>query len=71
MKKQFSHLQHIENHGPIEKETHADFLFHLQGALLLALKERGTLTDSQYRYAQEHLQQLRYRAKVSSERNVP
>lgn len=52
-------LQSIENNEPISKETHYDFLHHLQSALLLALREQGRLNAMQHRYAEEKLRQQR------------
>ena len=52
-------LQSIENNEPITKETHYDFLYHLQCALLLALREQGRLNAMQYRHAEEKLKQQR------------
>ena len=64
MTRQRSVLQHIENNEAITNETHYEFLFHLEHALLLALREHGTLTAMQYRRAEERLtQQRRDRAK--------
>jgi len=64
MAKQFAKLQRIEGGGPITRETHYDFLWHLQRALLLALLEQGKLNAMEYRYAEERLkQQRRSRAK--------
>ena len=59
MAKRFAKLRQIENDEAITKETHYDFLFHLQSALLLALYERGRLNATEYRRAQEKLKQRR------------
>ena len=59
MTKQFAQFQRIENEGPITPETHGEFLYYLQSAMLLALRERGTLTAMQYRCAEEKLRQQR------------
>ena len=57
-------LQSIENNEAITKENHSEFLYHLQGALLLALREQGRLNAMQHRHAEEKLkQQRRDRAK--------
>ena len=64
MAKQFAKLQRIDHNETITKETHYEFIYHLQGSLLLALQEQGRLTAMQYRHAQEKLkQQRRDRAK--------
>lgn len=59
MRKEFAQLQRIDKDHPITKETDYEFLYHLQNALLLALRERGTLNATQYRYAEEKLKQQR------------
>ena len=48
-------LQSVENDRRITKEQDADFLYLLQNAFLLALKESGRLNEMQYRYAEENL----------------
>lgn len=50
----------IERDHRITKETDSRFLFELQRAILLSLKEGGALNETQYRYAEEKLKaQLR------------
>ena len=64
MKRQFANLQHIDNNEVITKETNYEFLYHLQSAMLLALREQGRLDVMQHRHAEEKLkQQRRNRAK--------
>ena len=64
MKRQFANLQHIDNNEAITKETNYEFLYHLQSAMLLALREQGRLNAMQHRHAEEKLkQQRRNRAK--------
>lgn len=64
MARQFAELQRIDNNEAITKETHYEFLYHLQSAMLLALREQGRLNAMQHRYAEEKLkQQRRNRAK--------
>ena len=64
MTRQFAQLQHIDNNEAITEKTHYEFLYHLQSALLLALRERGKLNAMQHRHAEEKLkQQRRDRAK--------
>lgn len=71
MAKRFAQLQRIENDRPITKETDYEFLYTLQNALLLALKEQGRLTQMQYRHAEERLQaQRRERAKKRMEKGA-
>lgn len=67
--RQFAELQQIDNNEAITKDTHYDFLYHLQSALLLALREQGRLNAMQYRHAEEKLkQQRRDRAKIILEK---
>ena len=50
----------IEHDHRITKETDGQFLFELQRAILLSLKEGRALDEAQYRYAEEKLKtQLR------------
>ena len=68
MARQFAELQRIDNNEVITKETHYEFLYHLQSALLLALREQGRLNIMQYRHAEEKLkEQRRNLAKNTSE----
>lgn len=50
-------LSRIENEHKITPETDREFLYEYQKAVLLALVESGRLTEQQYRYAEEKLQQ--------------
>lgn len=59
MTKQFAKLQYIDNNKTITKESHYEFLYHIQSAMLLALREQGRLNAMQYRYAEEKLKQQR------------
>ena len=64
MARQYAELQSIDNNEAITKETHYEFLYHLQSAMLLALRDRGRLDAMQHRHAEEKLkQQRRNRAK--------
>ena len=64
MARRFAELQHIENNEEITKETQYEFLYHLQSAMLLALREQGRLDVMQHRHAEEKLKrQRRNRAK--------
>lgn len=68
MAKKFAKLQRIENNEPITRESNYDFLYQLQHALLLALREQGRLTPMQLRHAEEKLRtQRRDRAKRKQE----
>ena len=48
-------LQAIENNREIIWDSDSEFLFEYQKAMLLALKELGTLDEMQYRYAEATL----------------
>ena len=48
-------LQTIENDHRITQKTDSKFLYAFQKAVLLALLEDGTLTEMQYRYAEQKL----------------
>lgn len=48
-------LQKIEYDRKIGWESDSEFLFEYQRAVLLALKENGTLNEMQYRYAENNL----------------
>lgn len=50
------YLVKIENDHMITKETNVKFLMEYQRAILLELKEWGTLTEMQYRNAVEAMQ---------------
>lgn len=59
MERKFAKLQRIDHDRKLTKETDAPFLYQLQNALLLALKEQGRLSAMQYRYAEEGLKRQR------------
>lgn len=48
-------LLDIENDREITKEADSQFLFEYQRAVLLTLKDKGVLNETQYRYAEEKL----------------
>ena len=52
-------LQTIENNREIIWDSDSEFLFAYQKAMLLALKELGTLDEMQYRYAEAALKEQR------------
>lgn len=52
-------LQKIENNREIIWDLDSEFLFEYQKAMLLALKELGTLDEIQYRYAEQTLKEQR------------
>lgn len=54
-------LQKIEHNHKICWESDCEFLFEYQRAVLLALKETGTLNEMQYRHAEECLKNQRKR----------
>ena len=53
-------LQSIENDHRITRKTDSEFLYAFQKAVLLALLEDGTLTEMQYRYAEEKLRRQNF-----------
>ena len=58
--KERARLIRVEHDRRIIKETDSRFLFEYQMAVLLSLKEDGTLDETQCRYAEEKLKnQLR------------
>ncbi len=59
MRKRYASLQRIDNDRKITKETDYEFLYHLQSALLLALRDRGHLGPVEYRLASQGLQRQR------------
>lgn len=48
-------LRSVEQDRRITEDQDAEFLFACQRALLLALKEAGRMSETQYRYAEEKL----------------
>ena len=72
MRKQFAQLLDIDHKEAITEENHYAFLYHMQYAVLLALREQGRLNAMQYRHAEEALkQQRRDRAKRILEKGEP
>lgn len=59
MARKFAKLQRIELNEPITKENNYEFLYQLQHALLLALREKELLSPMQHRHAEEKLKQQR------------
>lgn len=55
--KPFAVLERVEQDRPIDREQDQEFFYHLENALLLALKEQGRLNAAQYRHAAERLKQ--------------
>ena len=52
-------LEKIDNDRKVDRNLDGEFLFEYQKALLLALKEMGTLEEMQYRYAEQKLKNQR------------
>ena len=52
-------LEKIDNDRKVDRNLDGEFLFEYQEALLLALKEMGTLDEMQYRYAEQKLKNQR------------
>lgn len=68
MAKKQARLDCIKPNEPITIENNYEFLYHLQHALLLALREREILSPMQHRYAEEILKkQRRERARRKQE----
>ena len=61
----------IENDRKITRDSDSEFLYEYQKAVLLALVERGRLTETQYRYAEERLRQQRYDYEKSRSAHSP
>ncbi len=59
MQRQYASLDRVEHNHKITRDTDFQFLYRLQGGLLLALKEQGRLSETQYRLAQERLDRQR------------
>lgn len=55
----FAKLDRIAHNEPITEESHREFLWQLQQALLLALREQGRLSPMEHRQAEEALRQQR------------
>ena len=49
----------VNNTRTITKQTDSEFYFEFQQGVLLALKEQGTLTEMQFKYAQDALKEQR------------
>lgn len=58
-KKRYATLQRIENNRRICQTQDGEFLLNLKRGLLLALAERGTLTEVQYIQAETELKRQR------------
>lgn len=59
MEKRFAKLQEIRKDNPITPEEMDAYSFHLQKALLLALRERGILSPMAYHQGEEALNRQR------------
>lgn len=57
--KRIAELISIENNRPVSKSTDAEFWYQFQNSVLLALKQAGTLTEMQYRCAEEKISNKR------------
>ena len=61
-------LDRIEQNEPISSDSHYEFLYQLQHALLLALREQERISPMQLRHAEEGLRKQRIaRAKQKQE----
>ena len=70
MEKKFAKLKGIHNNRPVPREKDEGFLFELEKALLLALREQGRLNALQYRRGEELLKD-RCRERVRALREEP
>lgn len=59
MQRHYAVLLRIDNNEMITRETHYEFLYQLQSALLLSLRGQGILTLMQHRHAEETLKRQR------------
>jgi len=59
MQRHYAALLRIDKNEMITRETHYEFLYHLQSALLLSLREHGILTPMQHRHVEETLKRQR------------
>ena len=66
MAKKYAVLQKIRNDRRITGETDAAFLHQLQLALLLALREQGSISSIQYSQAEEKLNRQCRKAPAST-----
>lgn len=62
MMREAARLIQIRNKKAVTKDTDPEFFFSFQRSLLLALKEQDILDETQYRYAEEKLQDQRREA---------
>lgn len=67
MLRKIPELIKIDYDHMITKESDEEFMYHLQEALLLTLKEQGRLNTMQYRYAADKLktQKMKIAASVN------
>ena len=59
MTRKFAKLQRIDHNREITEKTDDAFLYALQKALLLALREQEILSPMEYRHAEEMLKKQR------------
>lgn len=59
MTRKFAKLQRIDHNREITEKTDDAFLYGLQKALLLALREQGRLNALQYHHGEEALKKQR------------
>lgn len=52
-------LVRTENDREIKRTTDSEFFYEIQRSVLISLKEDGTLTETQYRYALDTLTEQR------------
>lgn len=59
MARHIPRLRPMDQMAPITGENHYQFLYHLQSALLLSLREQGRLDAMEYHWALEALNRQR------------
>ena len=59
MKAQFSRLLRVDHNEKIGRDTQYEIWYGLEQGLLLALRDRGTISMTQYQLAMERLKQQR------------
>ena len=58
---QWARLEQVRGVRTVTEDTEPEFWFHIQRAILLALKDDGILSEAQLPYAEEMLRQRRRR----------
>ena len=64
-------LEQVRNGRTVTEDTDPEFWFHVQRAILLALKDDGILSEAQLQCAEEMLRQRRRRGGVERGGDTP